>query len=376
MNHSLGRGFLYGVGAVGGYGTSQTASMAASGGPLSVVQPFVGFVQDGQRASLMFQYSPAIDIYDSRRWDGGVFHRASLDGSYLLSPRWAWLFSGGTTYGAESARELATFSVTADNSTGLLLLNPASMVIHNLTENLLTIRAATSLAWQRTARQRFLFSVSDAYGSYSGDAWSSSTITERAEMEDRVSPVVELDTYAQAHTYTESGCSDAGGGLGVRVEPTQKTSIGLEAGPQFGQSSCGTRVRADFSGSLQHLFTPTTTAYIRATRELGVTLLAGTEWVDDFSAGVQKQTSPTTLVELQGGYLRSTGVVAGANGLYNGYFISPEVRWRTSPTIEVIGSYRYYQQNGVGGQYRSWIMCTLQWQPSTRALSKLHPLEK
>jgi hypothetical protein len=366
LDELVGNGLLYGVSTSQGYGWTRSGMLGDSAGSLFVVQPYVGLFRGGHRTKILFQYLPTIDVYDGRQWGGGAFHRATVDGNYMLTQRLAWNFSGLTTYGKESLRQIAGLALAGGSGTAGWLTFASSP-----SDSLLVASAATGLNWNRTPRQELAFTITNSYGSasHSGEHYA---VSVRAEIKNKVWRQATWNTYAQAHDYTsQRGCVMYGVGTGFSAPLGQKTSFGIESGPQFGGSGCGNRLSAAFAGFLQSRLSSRTTAYLSAKRELFLPYLVGNSWADNFSMRLKQETSRTTFVDASAAYVHSSN--AGSTQRYQAYLLSSEFHWRATDTLSLIGSYRYFRRDTTiaGLQDRhSWIFCTVQWQPTSRNLHR------
>jgi hypothetical protein len=366
LDELTGQGLLYGVSSSQGYGWTHGGIFGDSAGSIFVVQPYIGLFRGGHRMKVLFQYLPTIDVYDGREWGGGVFHRATVDGDYTLTQRLTWNFSGLTTYGKESLRQLAGLALTGGSGTAgwLTFASPTS-------DSLFVASGSTGLSWNRTPRQQLVFTVTNSYGSttHNGEYDAVST---RAEMKNKVWRQATWEAYAQAHNYTnQRGCIVYGAGSGFSATLGEKTSFGLEGGPQVGSSGCGSHLSAAFAGFLQRRFSSRTTAYLSAKRELVVPYLVGSRWADNFSVRLKEETSPTTFVDASAAYVHTSN--AGPTQRYQAYLLSSEFHWRATDTLSVVGSYRYFRRDAAiaGLQDRhNWIFCTIQWQPTSRSFHR------
>jgi len=358
-----GRGLLFGVSSSQGYGWTRGPAFDSSAGALSVMQPYLGFFEAGHQTKILFQYAPTIDVYDGREWGGGVFQRASLDGRRILTRHLTWNFSGLTTYGKESLRQLAGLALTPGEggTPGFLTFGSP------LSSSVLVASGSTGLSWARTTRQEFAFTVGNSYGS--SDTSDHEAVSARAEMVNKLGRQATWDAYTQVHDYlSQKGCIAYGAGVGISSALGQRTTVGVEGGPQFGNTGCGNRLSAAFAGFLQTRLSTRLDAYLTARRELIAPYLVGDRWADTFSARLKEQTSQTTFVDAGASYVRSNSV--GPTPSYAAFLLSSAFHWRATNTFSIVGSYRYFLRNAAfasPNDRHNWVFLTLQWQPTSRS---------
>jgi len=359
LDDLAGRGLVFGVSSSQGYGWTRGPAFESASGAISVMQPYLGLFEGGHLTKILFQYAPTIDVYNGQDWGGGAFQRASVDGKRVLTRNLTWNFSGLTTYGKESLRQLAGLAFTPGGGTPGFLTFASP-----LSSSVLVASGSTGLNWARTTRQEFLFTVGDAYSSVEHST-NRDVISARAEMTNQVGQQAAWQLYTQVHDYLDQkGCVAYGAGAGFRSPIGQRTNAAVEGGPQFGSSGCGSRVSAFFAGSLDSRLSNRTRAYMTAKRELLAPYLAGAKWADSFSVRLKEQTTQTTFLEASTSYVRGSG--AETVPAYAAVLVSSAMHWRATHSFSVVGSYRYFKRNPAFANpldRHNWVFLTLEWQP-------------
>ena len=366
LDELAGDGLLIGLNESQGYGWVRRKTPPDSNGAISVLQPYIGLFQGGRRTKTLFQYAPTIDLYDGKHFDGSAFQHASFDGYHMMSERWKWKFSAVGMYGPESIREIA--SVAIDNGNGAI--NGLTYALPNDTATIAI--GSTVLSWSRTPRQEWSFTFADSFssvthGGHSDTAWT------RAQITNSVGRNSLWISYAQIHTYVNQP-DHVLFGLGVGYKSTlgEKTTFGVEGGPEISAGGRSGRISAAFAGYLQQQLLSRTTAQLRAERDLIVPYLSQSKWADNFSARLKQDTSRTTSVEAAAGYVRGADVVAGVER-YRGFLVGTEFRWRVSETLTLVGLYRYFQRENPVPSFperHTWALCTFEWRPVSRGFKR------
>ena len=361
-----GGGILYGASGSQGYGWVQSNTDGNSEGSLSLVRPYVGIFDAGRRTTALFQYAPTIDVYDGRRWDGGIFNNFSADGYHSISERLTLHFSGAWMGGPDAIRELATLGTGGGNGgvEGLAYALPKGSA------NLLL--ASTGLHWMHTPRQEISVTLINSFSSVQ-DSPKVDNIGMIAEIRSDVGRRSRWHSFL--HLDFSSNNSDKvlwlfGSGFGTTLG--KHTTIDLGAGPQF---TTGVRYGAGsvvFSGSLKQDLTSRTALYVTAERDYAVSYLSRSRWADQFTARLRQQINRSTFVRADAGYVRATDINTGIEDRH-GFFAGPEFQWRATSTMSFVSSYRYFKRDNPTNAIRerhNWLMGTLVWQPSSRIL---HP---
>ena len=361
-----GTGVLFGAAASQGYGWLQGGTSTNNEeGYLSVVQPYAALFQTGHRHKFLLEYSPTVDLYNRHQWDGNVLQRGSIKGFNLLSERWSWNYSIFGTYGLEYLRELSGFAVGE---------YPGWLTFSVPSDTRLLASASTGLSFRRKPRQEFSFILNDAYSAViQGPHYDVGSA--RVQATDYFGRNSNWYTYAQAHRYTDQpGCTRIGAGGGFAWNASSSTTLSLEAGPEYGSGRCVERLTGTFSGTLaQHLFSPRTVLYLRATRDLAEPYLLQNSWTDVFSAKLWQKTSQSTNFDAGAAYVRGSSLPGESVSRYRGFLAFSEFRWRLSNSFDFVGSYRYFKRDLTNPGFddrHSWVFGSIVWHPLFRGMGR------
>lgn len=358
-----GAGVVFGAGLSEGYGRVSSTAPGDPSGSISVVQPYMGVYQAGERHKLMLDYSPTVDLYNQDHYDGSVLQRGDLRFYTDISRRWRWVFAGFATYGADYLRELSgaglgefpgwlTFSIPTDKELGSA--------------------AWTGFKFRHTPRQEFSFMALNSYGTVH-DGPHYDTAEFRVQMTNFFGRYSDWYVYSQTRHYSsQPNCEWVGGGGGIRWDIRKATSLEVEGGPEFETGQCVHReITSNFAASIGQRISPWTVFYLSAGRDLIEPYELQSRWTDIYTARLLQKTSRSTYLEFGSGYAVSSSFPGQADTRYRGFMAFSNFHWRLGESWSFVGSYKYFKHDIPATGFRdtdSWVFASLVWHPLSRGM--------
>jgi hypothetical protein len=356
-----GTGVLIGAGLSSGYGKVESTSRADTSGFISVAQPYVALFQSGHRHKILAEYSPTIDLYNNGQPDARVLQSGGIRAFSDLSPKWRIFFSDYTTYGKEYLREL--YSV----GTGYF---PGYLTFEFPTDTVFLTEGKFGFNWKFSRRHELTTYVGNVYRN-----------VEHVRHDDAAEVRTQLNNsfrrgsywyvYAQTNHYSyQAGCTRTGAGQGLVLD-LNSTTLGFEAGPEYGGHPCTDRLSAAFNAWLAQKLTPSTAFYLSAYRDLLEPYLLENRWTDVFSAKLLREISRHTSVAAGAAYLNSRDTSNQLYSRYHSFLLFSEFNWRLSNSVNFVTTYRYFKRGSFEGQQpfhdrHSWMFCSIVFQPTSR----------
>ncbi len=374
----------YGASVVDGYAFPDADSASQNGGDFVLFHPYGEIDAHRGKFRILLSSAPEIGYFSSglTTLNADGFVDPSFRIGVQVTRRFSLYASTAIEYGAEATRLYGLDSspcVTACGSgptTGFEQETPPSAwstpqaaIVRTGSNNIFDAYGVGVMRWQAT-RKRSLVAIAERTYASPGD--SGSILSARTAVNYDATPLVTVLSYGQVHHYDSVGydCTSYGVGAGLRERLSRSTTLNVAAGPEFGSSGCGQRLAVYYSGSIQRTLSRRVAMYVAAARDQDAYYLAGSRWVDTVVGGISKKTSASTLIDVHGNYVRSSGG-QGPAPAYSGYLISPEFKWRTDRGLSATVSYSHFHRNEAGvadappGLNRDWVSLVLTWRPAT-----------
>src|SRR5215813_805858 len=378
------RRIMYGATVTEGYVSSRDTSTVSEPGGIrttsswlretfTAFRPYVAFDSYKGKTRLTLQSAPVITYVPSRVATLGVngFLEPRVDFALSLSPR-LWLnLSGAVSYGDALSQVFVLLPQASANS--VVSSTSANSASHALSSAEFAASGEVGLEWQRSRRQALSLTDNKVYSTVPGESASnmpaSNVNIARGQIAEQVTPSISLVGYSQAHQIRSGvySCTIVGGGLGFKQQYGRLTTWTLEAGPEYGNSGCNTRLDLGFTGAFQRTVTQQTAISLSATRTVDTFYAPGNNWVTSVEAGVHQRISGSTSFDLTGGYLHGS---RSYNRLaeYSGFFVTPRVLWRITDNSSLTAVYGHVSNTRKSGSTldQDWVTLGLLWHPKPK----------
>jgi len=387
------RRFIYGATFLEGYDSTRENSTATLPGStlytsswfsdtFTAFRPYVALDLHHGATRLTLQSAPIVIFTPSRVESFGIngFLDPRVGLSFELSHR-LWLNLLATaTYGDQFSQVLALVSRPCEPPCG----QPAAdggitppqpgASSHLFTSALFSTSGQVALEWHRSEHQEFSVAVGESYSTQPGESdnsrdTSSNVGVARVQMGEHLTPLVNVVGYAQVHqvSSTQFTCTVEGGGLGFQQQIGRFTAWAVEAGPEYSDRGCNRRLGASFSGTFQRAVGERTAVTIAGTRGVDTYYVPGSIWVTSVGAGIHRQTSASTSIEVNGGYLNGSNEINQQAG-YSGYFATPRFLWSFTDNLTLAASYGHLTSNRTGSSLdRDWVTLGITWHPNPKS---------
>jgi hypothetical protein len=341
-------------------------------------RPFFALDFRWSKARLTLQSSPVITYLPSRDLGFGIngFLDPKVGLDFQLSPRLLLSFSTAVSYGDQLSQVLVLLPPPAisEQETMTRQANGTNDAAHALSAAEFAISGQLGLQWQRTRRQDVSFVVGKAYStspweSQASRAPASNLNFARGEIAEHVTESSDFVAYSQVHQirFATYECVVTGGGLGFRQAYGRFATLSVEAGPEYGNRGCNSRLDASFSVALQRTVSQRNTFNIAAVRDVDTFYAPGNNWVTSIGAGIFHRTSYSTSFDVNGGYLQGSGNY-NLQGRYSGYFVTPRFLWRLTNTSSLTAEYGHVSSTtgSMSNFSRDSVTVGLLWHPTPK----------
>ncbi len=364
-----GAGVVFGAGVSEGYGDVTTNMPGDPSGSISVVQPYLGFYDAGERHRLMLEYSPTIDLYNQNKFDGGVLERGGIRGFNEITKRLRWVFAAYATSGSEYLRELSGLGMGE---------YPGWLTFTVPSQNVFASTATTGLHYRSRPHQEFAFTIGDTYSSvHDGPHYDAGLV--RAQMTNYFGRESNWYLFTQANRYSnQPDCTRIEPGFGFVLHQSATTTFAVEGATAYGAGTCTVHLTGDFAGAFVQRIAPKVYLYLTAARDLIEPYLLQSKWTDEYTAKFGFDTSRTTSFLVGTAYARASDLPDTDLSRYRGFQAFSDFDWRLSESVRLVASYRYFKRDfnlatAVDPSIEdknSWIFLSLVWHPVSRSMRR------
>jgi hypothetical protein len=360
-------------------------------------RPFIAFNFYRGKTRLTLESAPIINYVPSRVVSFGIngFLDPRIGFEYELSPRLLLNFAGSVSYGDQLSQVLVLLPtdcgfpcqqrgapapetmMSSGGANAMSSLTPASSASQTFSAAEFAASGQVGLQWQRTRLQEFSLAVGKQYSTAPWEPASpsrslaSNVELARGQVTEHFTELVDLVAYSQIHQINFDGyaCTETGGGLGYRQEYGRLTTWSIEAGPEYGNSGCHSRLGVSFSGAFERIITQKTAITFAAARGVDTFYVPGNNWVTSIEARIHHRTSDTTSFDVSSGYLQGSESFRPEAG-YSGFFVTPRFLWKLADNVSLTTQYGHLSSTSgfASTFYRDWITLGLLWHPRPKNL--------
>lgn len=350
---------IYGFGVSSGWDSNPAQLVTGpQGSGLVVVNPYFG-VQGTHRATqYVIQYAPTFTHYTSGNYGNGWLHTGSAWLQGAVNERWHWTASADASYGQDNLRFLAPVSTVAVGGVAGLDRNAAAY--QSQAGQGVFLNANLGLSYLRSERDSYQFSLGNAFSGFQSLGGDNGLVSARLDYIRRLSPTVNLTTYAQTLSgYGATPCESVGGGVGATWQVRGRTSLEVDGGPLFTVAQCEASQNYTFNAAFSTRLSALSQIYVRADRQYGSGYLGPGLWQNSAAGGYQR-TMALGALSLDAGYTGSTGLTSQTN--YEGVFVGGSFGRQFGRGLDPSVSYRRIVTNAAGtGFNRQIVLFSLTW---------------
>jgi hypothetical protein len=172
-----------------------------------------------------------------------------------------------------------------------------------------------------------------------------------------------VGAYAQSSYINGTiNCASFGGGIGVKWQAGERTSLSLSGGPQFDMSACGSQLEFAYNAAFSTRLSYKSQIYFLASRQPTVSYLGPQLWQLSVSGGYQKRITSNGTLSLDIGYAGGDSLATGSSdhGTYFGCGYGYPIGHGFSATF----SYRGYVGDSNGTNFtRNLALLSIKWTP-------------
>lgn len=361
---------LYGVSAysvytnsIGGLGPTGTDLISTS------VSPYLALFLPTRTGRYIMQYSAVVNPNDTQNGGPQAYHTLNFSGMGSITERLYWDFATSGSYGSQSARLQGPLNFLVVQSTPIVDTSASAVLLH--ATNVTFTESSIGLGWLKSRRDKISISAFHTYTGIQGDPNTPQSVGSHAnsvgtkvEYVRTLTPRIDLRSYGEAQTVLNGpSCNTVGGGLGIAMRVSHTLSFDVQGGPQFSTSTCGSPQSANFSANLIKNLGAKGRVYASVNRMFTTVANLNSRWEDNFSVGFSKDIHRLTFIT-DAGYLRGDSITTVLPA-YQGYFVSPRVRYKITNSLGFSGGYRAYHGTGgtVGSGNLSYATAGLEWYP-------------
>lgn len=346
------------------YNTTAQIDHAVSG----VVSPYFGIFLPTRTGGVTLQYQGTYAPDEAFTGGFQAYHALSFNAVGAFTRRWYWGVSSTGNYGSAAAQFEGPLSYL------LVGLVPVVDPIQQPEFEGRTVAFAQNageIGWRRTERDRITLTAFHVYsdlsstsldGGLQGDR--SNAVGAKLDYARDVTSRFKFDVYAQEEHVIETSCNTYGAGAGISAQLSYSWHLDLSGGPQFTSANCGQQTNFNFYGALVKSLRGQAKLYAVGWQYYNVPLQSTNTWEDAAAVGISQPLGGRFTVQADGGYFRGDPLLVTARA-FQGYFVSPLVRYKISDTTFLSAGYRVFHATGgnpVGGSL-NFATISLEWHP-------------
>jgi hypothetical protein len=326
------------------------------------LSPYFGIQASTPKTQYLLQYQPTITGYSSSLYAHGTVHRASAAIVGTVNERWSWDFRASGSYGQDSVRLLApqqsvaVGEVPGNSSSSASYLPNAGTVTYT--------NGDLDIHYRKSERDSLEFHVANSFSHFTGASENDGVATiGRFGYGRELSPRLAVSAYAlSSYINGTIDCASFGGGIGVKWQASERTSLSLSGGPQFDTSACGSQLEFAYDAAFSTRLSSKSQIYLLASRKPTVSYLGPVLWQSSVSGGYQKRITSNGTLSLDIGYAGGDSLATGSSdhGTYFGCIYGYPIGHGFGATF----SYRGYVGDSDGTKFtRNLALFSLAWTP-------------
>jgi hypothetical protein len=353
---------LLGATVAGGWDSNPNNLGNGTASGVYTLSPYLGIQANTSKAQYLFQYLPTMMGFSSGSYTKQTMNVASATIMGHASDRWSWDLKAKGSYGQDSTRFLGSQQTVAIGEVPGTGPNSASYLSNAGTVTY--VDGGMGISYKKSERDLVEFRIGNAFSHYTGLRESNSIATMNLDYERDMSPTLGVLAYGQnAYYYGALHCESYGGGMGVRWQPGERTSLSLRGGPQLNSSACGSQQGFAYGVSFNTRLSGTSQIYLLSAREPTASYLGPGLWQESISGGYQQQVKSIGVAGFDVGYVMSDTLTTGSS--YHGTYVDCIYSYRLGHGLRASYSYRGYVGDSGGTHIiRNAALFSIAWTPS------------
>ncbi|WP_158791826.1 hypothetical protein [Granulicella sp. L60] len=318
MEGSMSSHLLLGATVAGGWDSNPDSLGNGMSSGVYTLSPYLGIQANTAKMQVLLQYQPLMTGYSSDVYSNQTMHMASFAILGNVNERWKWELKGTGSYGQDSTRLLAPQQTVVVGEVSGAGPNSASYIPNAGT--ITYIDGGLEVHYKESERDSIEFRVANSFNQYSGFSSRNSIATTSLSYNRDLSSTLGLFAYGRnSYYYGSFNCSSFGGGLGLRWQALEKTSLSLSGGPQLDTAACGNQQGFSYNAAFSTRLSDKSQIYLLAAREPATSYLGPGLWLISTSGGYQRQVVTTATLSLDLGYV-SSNTLTTTNSYHDIYF--------------------------------------------------------
>jgi hypothetical protein len=362
MDSTVRSRLLLGTTLAGGWDSNPNS--LANGTPSGVytLSPYFGIQVNSAKTQLILQYQPTITGYSSNVYSNQTLHVGSIEILRNINERWKWDLRAAGSYGQDSTRFLAPQQTVVVGGVPGSGPNTASYIPN--TGTVTYFDAGWTADYTESERDSVEFSLSNSFSQYSGLNENNSIASASLRYNRALSSILTGFVYGRGfYYYGAINCPSFGGGVGLRWQIREKTSISISGGPQISSSSCGSQQGFSYDVAFSTRLSEKSQIYLLAARQPTTSYLGPGLWQVSASGGYQRQVVARGTLSFDVGYVSSNSLTVTDS--YNNKYFDCVYSYNLDHGLSISSSYRgYVGATAQAGFHRNVALFSLAWSPS------------
>jgi hypothetical protein len=352
---------LLGAAVAGGW-DSNPDYLGKGASSVYALRPYFGIQASTPKTQYLLQYQPTIAGYSSSLYAQGTEHMASATIVGTVNERWSWDFRASGSYGQDSARLLApqqsvaVGEVPGNSSSSASYLPNAGTVAY--------ADGDLGIHYRKSERDSLEFHVANSFSHFTGLSENDGVATTGSFGYGReLSSRLGVSAYGQS-SYINGyiDCASFGGGIGLRWQAGERTSLSLSGGPQFDTSACDNQLEFTYHAAFSTRLSSKSQIYILASRQPTVSYLGPVLLQSSVSGGYQKRITSNGTLSLDMSYAGGDTLATGSS--YHGIYFDCIYGYRIGHGFSATYTYRGYASDSGGTKStRNLALFSLAWTP-------------
>jgi hypothetical protein len=305
---------LLGAAVAGGWDSNPDSLENGASSGVYTLSPYFGIQVSTPKTQYLLQYQPTITGYSSSLYARGTVNVASAAIVGTVNERWSWDFRASGSYGPDSLRLLApqqsvaVGEVPGNNSSSASYLPNAGTVTY--------ANGDLDIHYRKSERDSLEFYVANSFSHFTGLSENDGVATTgRFGYGRELSSRLGVSAYGQSSYINGSfDCASVGGGIGLKWQAGERTSLLLSGGPQFDTSACGNQLGFSYNAAFSTRLSSKSQIYLLASRTPTVSYFGPVLWQSSVSGGYQKRITSNGTLSLDISYAGGDPLATGSSG--------------------------------------------------------------
>jgi hypothetical protein len=353
---------LLGAAVAGGWDSNPNNLGNGASSGVYTLSPYFGIQASTPKTQYLLQYQPTITGSSSSLSPQGTVHMASAAIVGTVNERWIWDFRAKGSYGQDSLRLLAPQQSVAVGevpgnsfSSASYLPNAGTVTYTN---------GDLDIHYRKSERDSLEFHVANSFSHFTGLSENDGVATTGSFGYGReLSSRLGVSAYGQS-SYINGyiDCASFGGGIGLRWQAGERTSLSLSGGPQFDTSACDNQLEFTYHAAFSTRLSSKSQIYILASRQPTVSYLGPVLLQSSVSGGYQKRITSNGTLSLDMSYAGGDTLATGSS--YHGIYFDCIYGYRIGHGFSATYTYRGYASDSGGTKStRNLALFSLAWTP-------------